>query len=125
MAQMRDSWIPTEEELTLIAATVPLLASMTVVKRTDGQIAAGWSHPDAFPIDALTLARLLPYASNAMGAGGAVELTVTVSSSTQSVVVTELGLPWIVVFGFREAVSYDWASYYVRRALGLMKRREG
>jgi hypothetical protein len=47
-----------------------------------------------------------------------------VASSSRSAVVTELGTRWIVVFGFREAVSYDWASYYVRRALGLMRRRE-
>lgn len=120
---MRDSWIPKEEELAVVAATVPLLASLTIVKRSDGQVSA-WSHPDAIPLDALTLARLLPAAGGAMGAGGGTDLSLTLASSTQSVVVTELGLAWIVVFGFREAVSYDWTSYYVRRALGLFKRRD-
>lgn len=121
---MRESWIPKEEELTLIAATVPLLASLAVVNRADGQPAAAWRHGDGAVLDVVTLARVLPHASGAMGPGGGLDLAVTLTSSSQSVVIVGLGSAWVVVFGFREPVSYDWASYYVRRAMGLLKRRE-
>ena len=122
---MRESWTPKEDELGRIAATVPLVAAIGVMERTEGRIVSEWRGPETSALDLLALGRLLPSAQNAMApVAPSTELSLTVASASRSAVVTELGTRWIVVFGFREAVSYDWASYYVRRALGLMRRRE-
>lgn len=122
---MRESWTPKEDELGRIAATVPLVAAIGVMERTEGRIVSEWRAGDTVALDLLALGKLLPSAQSAMApVDAATELSLTVASSTRSAVVTELGTRWVVVFGFREAVSYDWASYYVRRALGLLRRRE-
>lgn len=122
---MRESWTPKEDELGRIAATVPLVAAIGVMERTEGRIVSEWRAGDTVALDLLALGKLLPGAQSAMApVDAATELSLTVASSTRSAVVTELGTRWVVVFGFREAVSYDWASYYVRRALGLLRRRD-
>lgn len=119
---MQEVWNPTQEELGLIAATIPLIASVAVVKRMDGQIVVEWAAPDATPLENGALAALLPLATGALGPPNE-EPTMTLSTSTRTAVITGLDGEWTVVFGFKEAVSFDWASYYVRRALGLMRRR--
>jgi len=122
---MRESWTPKEDELGRIAATVPLVAAIGVMERTAGRIVSEWRATDTTGIDLLALGQLLTGAQTAMApVEPTAELSLTVASATRSAVVTELGQRWVVVFGFREAVSYDWASYYVRRALGLLRRRE-
>lgn len=122
---MRESWTPKEDELGRIAATVPLVAAIGVMERTAGRIVSEWRATDTTGLDLLALGRLLSGAHTAMAPiEPTAELSLTVASASRTAVVTELGQKWVVVFGFREAVSYDWASYYVRRALGLLRRRE-
>ena len=119
---MADTWIPVESELERVAATVPLLSSLAMVQREDGGVTAQWSRVGTAVMDQTMLAALLPLAAQALGASD--HVTLTIASSDQAVVLTELGKRWIVVFVFSEPVSYDWSSYYVRRALGLLKRKD-
>jgi len=119
---MADTWIPVESELAKVAATVPLLSSLAMVERENGGVTAQWSRAGAIAMDQTMLAALLPLAAQALG--GTDHVTVTIGSPDQAVVLAELGKRWVVVFGFSEPVSYDWSSYYVRRALGLLKRKD-
>jgi hypothetical protein len=112
------------EALSTIAATVPLLSMLVIADRATGEIVARWAAAEAVvPAHPQALARLLPAALATLGDAAHVSPSLVFTTDRQSTVVTEVWEDGLAVFSFREAVSFDWASYYVRRAIGLLNRR--